>query len=198
MRYPLHLRKLIEQFKKLPGVGSKSAERFAFQLLTWKDLDRQEFANLISQSVSRLSDCTECGLLCESDNCLICNDKDRDSKIICVVVSQREVFSFEETGQFRGLYHVLGSLFSPLQGRALSQDKILKLKERISNRAVSEVIIAIDATLEGDATALYIKENIQDLPLKVSRIAFGLPQNCSLEFVDGSTLSSALKGRLIF
>jgi recombination protein RecR len=198
MRYPLHLRKLIEHFKKLPGVGSKSAERFAFQLLTWKDTDRQEFANLISQSISSLADCKECGSLCENENCLMCNDKERDSKIICVVVSQKEVFSFEETGQFKGLYHVLGSLFSPLQGRALSQDKILKLKERIVSKGVSEVIIAIDATLEGDATALYIKENIQDLPVKISRIAFGLPQNCSLEFVDGSTLSSALKGRLIF
>lgn len=198
MKYPLHLSKLIEHLKKLPGVGFKTAERFAFQLLSWNENSLIELSNLIAGLNSSLDECKSCGALCDSQGCLICHDLSRDKKTICVVVSKREIFAFEETGQFRGLYHVLGSLFSPMQGKVLDAQRLDALKKRIFNNQVTEVIVAIDATLEGDATALFIKESLQDVDVKVSRIAFGLPQNCSLEFVDGSTLSYALRGRSIY
>jgi recombination protein RecR len=129
---------------------------------------------------------------------LLCIDQQRDAKTLCVVISQSQIFAFEQTGQFKGLYHVIGSLFSPLEGKVIKNKSIEKLKERIETQSVEEVILAIDATLEGDATALYIKDILSSFNIKISRIAFGLPQNCSLEFVDGSTLSYAIKGRSDF
>lgn len=198
MRYPSYLNKLIEQFKKLPGVGSKTAERFAFQMLSWSPEHRKEMAELIGGISSRLECCTECGSLCENEKCTICQDVHRDRKIICVVATQKEVFSFEGTGQFKGLYHVLGQIFSPLEGKLMSDDVLLKLKNRIKDLETEEIIIALDATLEGDASALFIKENLDGISIKISRIAFGLPVNSALEFACGSTLSSALRGRSLY
>jgi recombination protein RecR len=198
MRYPQQLNRLIEHLKKLPGVGSKSAERFAFQIITWQEKSRNDFAELIANLGTSLSSCSDCGSLCDQAGCLICLDSNRNRALLCVVVSQKEVFAFEQTGQFKGLYHVLGTLFSPMNSKFINNEKIDKLQKRIEEEFIEEVIVAIDATLEGDATALYIKDNLKHLPVKVSRIAFGLPQNCSLEFVDGSTLSYALRGRSTF
>jgi recombination protein RecR len=198
MKYPLHLRKLIESFRKLPGVGLKSAERYAFHLLNLSDKERFEFARLVDDVKLHLIDCPNCGSLTDASPCLLCIDQQRDAKTLCVVISQSQIFAFEQTGQFKGLYHVIGSLFSPLEGKVIKNKSIEKLKERIETQSVEEVILAIDATLEGDATALYIKDILSSFNIKISRIAFGLPQNCSLEFVDGSTLSYAIKGRSDF
>lgn len=198
MSYPNHINKLIEYFKKLPGVGLRSAERFTFQLLNWRQDNLEELAFLLMTLKQNLKDCTSCGALTDLNCCSICTDPFRDRSKLLVVISQKELFSFEATGQFNGLYHVLGFSFSPLHGRSIEPLALEKLKSRFKNHEVKEVILAIDATIEGDATALYIKEFLADQNVTVSRIAFGLPQNCSLDFVDGSTLSYALKGRLDF
>lgn len=195
MKYPQHLIKLVEVLKRLPGVGSKSAERFAFQLLDWKPQYLNEMAETIRTIPERLSRCDECGCLRGDEPCSICVASRIDSGVICLISSPRDALAIEETRQFKGIYHVLGALLSPIEGIGPDKVNILKLKERIQKYNIQEVIIALDSTLEGDATALYLKKELQHLPIKISRLAFGLPMGSSLDYVDGGTLSRALSGR---
>lgn len=195
MKYPTHLLKIINILKRFPGVGNKSAERFAFQLLTWPEEYLHEMGMVIASAKEKLKHCNECGCLMDDHRCSFC-DSLRDSQILCVLASPREAFAIEDTHEYKGLYHVLGGLLSPLDHRGPERLSLAKLKERIASLGVKEVIIALDSTLEGDATALFIKQELASLPsIQVSRLAFGLPMGSSLEYIDGGTLSRAFTGR---
>lgn len=195
MRYPDPLLKLIAIFKKLPGVGAKTAERFAFHLLDWPEERQVEMGRIIQETKNLLKLCATCGCLIEATSCPWCDKNRRNQKIICLVASPKDVFAIEETGSYRGLYHVLGGLLSPLQQRGPSQQALQRLKTRISEDQIEEVIMALDSTLEGDATALFLKKELASLPVSISRLALGLPMGSSLDYIDGGTLSRALAGR---
>jgi len=195
MKYPKHLIKLMEVLKRLPGVGNKSAERFAFQLLEWKPQYLREMAEIIGAVPEELKHCDECGCLRGDEPCSLCKDARAEPETICIIATPRDAFAVEETREFKGLYHVLGSLLSPIEGIGPEQLNFAKLKERIQKHNIKEVIIALDSTLEGDATALYLKRELETLPLNISRLAFGLPMGSSLDYVDGGTLARAITGR---
>lgn len=195
MHYPPHLLKLINVLKRLPGVGSKSAERFAFHLIEWQRSHLDEFSSTIKEIPHLLKQCEECGCLADVDKCSFCSPHRAEKGVMCVIATSREVFSIEDTGEYRGLYHVLGNLLSPLDGVGPEQLKLDRLKQRIEKHAIKELVIALDSTLEGDATALYIRQIFEDASLTVSRLAFGLPMGSSLDYVDGGTLARAFSGR---
>lgn len=198
MRYPQHLLKLIDVLKKLPGVGNKSAERFAFQLLTWPQERLQEMGDVIKEVPLRLKQCNQCGCLIGEDACIFCAPSRMSSGSICIIASPRDAFSIEETREYKGLYHVLGGVLSPINGFSADQLTIHKLKERIVRHNIQEAIIALDSTLEGDATSLYIKQELESLRIPVTRLAFGLPMGSALDYVDGGTLARAFSGRARF
>jgi recombination protein RecR len=195
MRYPPHLLKLIEVLKRLPGVGNKSAERFAFHLLTWPEEQLRELGRVVSATKEQLKQCAICGCLMGEEGCSFCDLSQRDTSVMCVIASPRDVFSIEETHEYYGLYHVLGGVLSPLEQRGPEHLSLYKLKERLQNLQVKEIIIALDSTLEGDATALFLKQELATYPLQISRLAFGLPMGSALDYVDGGTLARAFAGR---
>ncbi len=194
-KYPAPLLKLIATLKKFPGVGSRTAERFAFHLLAWPDHQIGELAEAVATAKERIRTCPECHCLMDEKGCDFCDLSRRETHHLCVIAAAKDVFAIEETGTFQGLYHVLGGLLSPLEGRHPQHLNFEGLKRRIETFKVQEVIIALDSTLEGDTTALYLREQLQSCGVRVSRLAFGLPMGSSLDFVDGGTLSRALSGR---
>jgi recombination protein RecR len=195
MKYPAHLQKLIQVLKKLPGVGSRSAERFAFELLEWTDHDLIQFGKVVSDTPNHIHFCEECGALTEPDNCVFCTDPKRNTGVLSIVRSAREIFAIESSGEFKGHYHVLGGVLSPLSGIGPEHLRLEPLFRRIETGKFSEVILALDASLEGDATALYIKNELEKYPVKLTRLAFGLPMGSALDYVDGGTLARAFSGR---
>ncbi len=198
MHYPAHLSKLMTALKKLPGVGNKSAERFAFQLLDWKKENLQELSHLIHSIPDHLVYCQECHCLISPENCPFCHPSRRHSGALCIIASPRDAFAIEETREFKGLYHNLGGLLSPLEGIGPDNLKLHNLKQRIQACQVQEILMALDSTLEGDATAFYLKKELAPLNVALSRLAFGLPMGSSLDYVDGGTLARALTGRARF
>lgn len=195
MKYPAHLLKLIEVLRRLPGVGSKSAERFAFEMLNWPKERLLEMAAALAETPERLRHCSDCGCLIDDEICPLCTDAARPAKALCIVAHARDVFAIEATRQFHGHYHVLGSLLSPMAGVGPEQLRLDKLQARIAAYGIEEVVIALDSTLEGDATSLYLKQELTPFNLSVSRLAFGLPMGSSLDYVDGGTLAHALAAR---
>ncbi len=195
MKYPPHLLRLIDVLRKLPGVGTKSAERYAFEMISWPKSKIEEMADVIQLSPSMLKHCQECGCLSDVASCYFCTSAQTRIPTLCVVAMPRDVFAIESTHEFRGIYHVLGSLLSPIDGTGPEKINIPKLKRRISSLNIEELIIALDSTLEGDATSLYIKQELESLNLSISRLAFGLPMGSSLDYVDGGTLARALSAR---
>lgn len=195
-KYPSHLLKLIDTLKKLPGVGSKSAERFAFHMLNWNEEQLNEMGEIIKSVPELLQYCDECGCLAESrQECLFCSPSRTMTQTICIIASPRDAFAVEETREYKGLYHVLGGTLSPMDGFGPEKLQLNKLKNRIRAKQISEVIIALDSTVEGDATSLYLKQELESLQIQVSRLAFGLPMGSSLDYVDGGTLARAFMGR---
>lgn len=197
-KYPPALEQLITLLKLLPGVGTKTAERFAFQLLTWPDESLSQISALLDTIKAQVPHCPTCFCLSSQDGCDFCDSTRRDPSIICIIGSPKDAYAIEETHAYKGLYHVLGSLLSPLDGRTIEQLNLAPLLSRLSSHPIREVIIALDSTLEGDATALYLKEKISQLSIPVFRLAFGLPMGSPLEYVDGGTLSRAFVGRQVF
>ncbi len=194
-RFPKQLLSLIAQFQKLPGVGKKTAERFAFQLLEWDASHLHTFAEILKTLQEKIPHCSECGCLIDGVICAFCEKSQRDPKLLCVIATPKDAYAIEETGSFLGFYHVLGALLSPLDGKTPEILGIPRLMERIMSLKILEVILAFDSTLEGDATALFLKEHLQKKGVRVSRLALGLPVGSSLDFVDEGTLSQALEGR---
>lgn len=197
-KYPFELTQLIAYLKKLPGVGTKTAERFAFQLLDWQDDELKAFSALLSHIKKKITQCPECHCLTDNGLCSFCDSSKRDSSQLCIIASPRDAYSLEETGSYRGYYHVLGGLLSPIEGKTPEHLNLDHLKKRITTLQIKEIIIALDSTLEGDTTSLYLKEQIQGWGLPVSRLAFGIPIGSSLDFVDGGTLARAMTGRQSF
>ena len=197
-KYPPALEQLITLLKLLPGVGTKTAERFAFQLLTWPDESLGQLSALLDTIKAQVPHCPTCFCLSSLEGCGFCDSTRRDPTTVCIIGSPKDAYAIEETHAYKGLYHVLGSLLSPLDGRSIEQLNLAPLLERLRAHPIKEVIIALDSTLEGDATALYLKEKIGQLAIPVYRLAFGLPMGSPLEYVDGGTLSRAFVGRQVF
>jgi recombination protein RecR len=196
-KYPETLQALISHLKKLPGVGLRTAERFAFELLRWKPEQLVTFGLQLSSLPQNITSCQTCGCLQNRDEstCQFCNPSLRDTTSLCILSSPRDVYSIEETRAFKGLYHVIEHLLSPLDGRHASSLRIDRIGQRIERHGIKEVILAFDSTLEGDTTALYLKEQLASYSISISRLAFGLPVGSSLEYIDGGTLARALFGR---
>jgi recombination protein RecR len=195
MKYPQALLSLITYLKKLPGVGSKTAERFAFQLLSWPESQLSELAMRIKEIKEKIKHCPECHCLMEN-KCDFCHESVRDQQLLCVISCAKDALIIEETRSYRGLYHVIDGLLSPLEGRTPEKLQLDRLKKRIQTKEIKEIIIALDSTIEGDATALYLKEELKGV--RISRLAFGLPMGSTLDFVDEGTLAHALLGRHVF
>jgi recombination protein RecR len=189
------LARLIEEFQKFPGVGPKSAQRMAFFVLNMSTEDVSKFAGVVVDAKDKVKHCGKCFHLSADDPCEICSNSKRDSSTICVVADSRDVIALEKTREYRGLYHVLSGLISPLEGRGPEQLRIRELINRAHKDGAAEVILAINPTIEGDATVLYISSFLKPLSIKVTRIAFGLPMGSDLEYADEITLTRAMEGR---
>jgi recombination protein RecR len=189
------LARLIEEFQKFPGVGPKSAQRMAFFVLNMSAEDVGKFAEVVVEAKDKVKHCSKCFHLSANDPCEICTNEKRDSGTICVVADSRDVIALEKTREYRGFYHVLSGLISPLEGRGPEQLRIRELINRAHNEGAKEVILAINPTIEGDATVLYISSFLKPLSIKVTRIAFGLPMGSDLEYAYEITLTRAMEGR---
>lgn len=186
---------LAEQFAKLPGIGMKTAQRLAYFVMGMSDEDAQAFADAIINAHSTVKECSICCNLTDSDVCPICSDDMRDPSTICVVETPKDITAFERTNEYKGVYHVLHGLISPLDGVTPEQIRIKELLDRIKKGGVKEVIMATNPTVEGEATAMYISKLLKPLGIKVTRLAFGLPIGGTLEFADEVTLFKALENR---
>lgn len=198
VRYPKNLTSLMNLFSKFTGVGKKTAERFAFQIISWSNKDRERLANTLINVSTSIHHCSICGCLIEESECPFCSPA-RDSSVICVVASSKDVFVLEGTQKFTGIYHVLGGLLSPIEGINPDVLRIAELQKRIHQNQIREIIFAFDFTFEGDATAIYLKNLLEEIPLlKISRLALGIPLGSSLDYIDSQTLSKSLSGRQSF
>jgi len=186
---------LIEQLAKLPGVGKKSAERMAYHILNVPREEADGLADAIRAVRERIGKCKKCGSLAEADLCAVCSDSKRDASVVCVVEMPRDVSQIEKTGAFRGLYHVLMGRLSPLEGIGPKDLRIKELVGRVERGGVREVIIATNATVDGDATAAYLEKVLRGRKVRVTRPARGLPAGSAIEFVDAGVLGEALKAR---
>jgi recombination protein RecR len=192
------IEKLIEEFSKFPGIGKKTAQRMVFFVLK----QRKEEAQALSQAIMDVKDkvgyCSVCFNITEDDPCSICRDEKRDKSKICVVEEANDVVALEKTNQYKGLYHVLGGVLSPLDGIGPEDLKVKELISRLKKKEIKEVIIATNPSTEGEATAIYLSKLIKPLGVKVTRIARGLPAGGDLEYADQTTLANALEGRVEF
>ncbi len=188
------LERLIEQFGRLPGVGRKTATRYALAILDLDEDKALELSDAIIDAKRKIKRCRICNNICEGDICDICADDTR-APIICVVEDARAVMSIERVRDFRGRYHVLDGVISPMNGVGPEQLKIRELLERINNENISEVIVATNPTIEGEATAMYLTKLLAPFEIKVSRLAYGIPVGADLEYADEVTLFRALDGR---
>ena len=189
------LDKLIDCFAVLPGVGRKSASRFAYHILDIPEEQAMEFSQAIADVRRNVHQCPVCHNLTDTEECSICSDENRDRSIICVVESPRDVSSIEKTREYKGLYHVLHGLISPLDGIGPEQLFIKQLITRAADDSVKEVIMATNPTVEGESTAMYISKLIKPLGVRVTRLATGVPVGGNLEYADEMTLFKALEGR---
>ncbi len=195
MQYPASLVRLFSLLHKLPGVGRRSAQRYAFDfLLHWEQSEIKELQQAL-EDLTHIDMCAICGCLCEFEKCLFCSNEKRKNEQLCVVASAKEVFTIEQTREFFGMYHVLSGLLSPIDGQGVEQLGLEKLFSRLEQGTIKEVILALDSSLEGDATSLFLKEELSRFPITVSRLAFGIPVGSSLEYVDGGTLARAFSAR---
>lgn len=189
------LDKLVEQFERLPGIGKKTARRLAYHVITRQDNMAGKFAEALLEAKANIKYCSCCQNLTDGEVCGICADPTRDSSVICVVEDAQDVMAFERTREYKGLYHVLHGAVSPLDGVGPEQLKIRELMTRLSDGAVTEIIVATNPTVEGEATASYISRLVKALGIKVTRLAYGIPVGGDLEYADEVTLSRALEGR---
>ena len=193
--YSNSIAKLIEEFEKLPGIGHKSAQRLAFHILNLSQEETDEFTNAINTAKNTIHYCSICSNLADTDPCPICSNPKRDPSTICVVSDVKDVIAMEKTHEFKGMYHILHGVISPINGIGPNDIKIKELLGRLNDNVVSEVILATNPTVEGEATAMYISKLIKPLGIKVSRIAHGIPVGGDLEYTDEVTLTLAMNGR---
>jgi recombination protein RecR len=189
------LARLIEEFQKLPGVGPKSAQRMAFHILGMTHESVKSFADSMIDAKEKVKNCSNCFHLSAANPCELCTNERRDRQQVCVVADSRDVIALERNREYKGLYHVLTGLISPLDGRGPNELTVRELINRVHDDNIRELILAINPTVEGDATVLYISSLVKPLNTKVTRIAFGLPVGADLEYADDMTLSKAMEGR---
>lgn len=193
--YPNSLQELIQCFKYFPGIGEKTAERLAFAVL---DLDLEKvklFSDSLEDVKKKIHFCRNCNTLTEENICSICSSSGRDKTVLCIVEDAKSVFLFEKLGTYRGLYHVLGGLISPLDGINPEDIGINQLLERIHNEKFEEIIFAFRPSIEGETTALYIKQILSGLHIKITKLASGVPMGADMEYIDALTLERALHDR---
>jgi recombination protein RecR len=195
MGYPRSLNNLIENFKNLPGIGEKSAERMALAMLDFEKEKLDSFATSIIDVKNKIKRCVICNNLSEKDVCEICSDSSRDKNIICVVEDAKNVALLEKNGIFNGKYHVLDGLISPLNGIDPSDINIEALLNRVEKENINEIIIAVKPSIEGEATALYISKKLEGKNVVVSKIAHGVPMGADMEYIDAITLETAFYER---
>jgi recombination protein RecR len=189
------LARLITEFKRLPGIGQKSAQRLAFHVLRASRADAGRLAQAVLDVKDMLGLCSVCNNISESQQCLFCRDSNRDPKVVCVVEEPQNIVGIETTREFQGRYHVLHGALSPLRGVGPDALKIKGLVERIGQGEIQEVIVATNPTVEGEATAVYLARLLKPLGVKVTRIGMGIPVGSDLEFADEVTISKAMEGR---
>ena len=194
--YVSPLQNLIEEFQKLPGIGSKTAQRLAYHVLNLPKESAQRFANAIVDAKEKISYCKICQNFSDKDVCSVCKNPARDKGVICVVENPRDVIQMEKTNEFKGTYHVLHGAISPMDNIGPEDIRIKELMTRIAEGGVSEVIMATNPNLEGETTAMYISKLIKPFGVKVTRIAHGVPVGGELEFADEMTLAKAIQWRV--
>jgi recombination protein RecR len=193
--FAVPLANLIQEFKRLPGIGQKSAQRVAFHILRSNREDVERLAQALLDVKDKLGICTTCNNISDAEQCLYCRDPHRDQTVICVVEEPHNIVAIETTRQFEGLYHVLHGTISPLRGMGPEQLRLKNLLERIGSGVVQEIILATNPTVEGEATAAYVSRLLKPLGLKVTRIAMGVPVGSDLEFADEVTMSKSMENR---
>lgn len=195
MNYPKTIQNLILCFKKLPGIGEKSAERMALSVLKMDDEVVELFSNSLVDSKTKIKRCTRCNNFTEKDLCDICEDDSRDKKTICIVEEPKNLILIERLGIYRGQYHIINGLISPFEGIEISQMNINSLLKRIDDENIEEVIFALKLTIEGETTSLYISKLLENKKIKVSKIAQGIPHGADIDYIDALTLERALEDR---
>ncbi|MDD3392052.1 MAG: recombination mediator RecR [Bacilli bacterium] len=195
LMYPQSLNNLIECLKKLPGIGDKSAERHALAIMSLSDEDVTLFSNSLKDVKTKIKRCKKCNNYSEEDLCIICKNANRKKNIICIVEEPKNIILFEKIGSYDGTYHVLNGLISPLDGVNPEDLNINQLIERIKEDQVSEIIIAIKSTIEGETTSLYISKLLENMPVKITKIAYGIPLGTDIDYIDLLTLEMALNKR---
>lgn len=195
MSLPASLQELVDQFKRLPGVGAKSAQRLAFHILRTPREDAERLCQAIRDVKDRVTYCTTCNNITDTDPCLMCGDDTRDHRVICVVEEPQNVNVVDRTGGFKGVFHVLMGAISPLQGIGPDDLKIKGLLARIGTDGVDEVILATNPTVEGEATAIYLARLLKPLGIRVTRIATGIPVGSDIDYADDLTVGKAMDGR---
>lgn len=187
--------RLIEEFSKLPGVGRKTAQRLAFHVINMNTNDVEALSKAIIEAKRDIKYCSVCCNIADTNPCSMCSNKNRDDSVICVVEDPRDVAAMERTREFKGKYHVLNGVISPMDGIGPDMIKVKELIQRLGTQDVTEIIMATNPTIEGEATAMYIARLIKPMGIKVTRIAHGLPVGGDLEYADEVTISKALEGR---
>ena len=195
LAYDGAIQRLIDAFSKLPGIGPKGAQRIAFYILGSDEREAADLADAITEVKAKVKFCEVCGNVCEASPCPVCLGPRRDHSIICVVEEPKDVMSIERTREYHGLYHVLGGAINPMANVGPNDLNIAKLLERLGDGSVTEVILALDPNIEGEATTTYLSRLLSQVGIKVTRLASGLPVGSDLEYADEITLGRALSGR---
>ena len=193
--YSPSIEKLVEAFEKLPSIGHKTAVRLAFHVLNQTNEETNEFIKAITSAKQNLKYCSKCYNISDTDPCTICANPKRDESIICVVEDVKDIIAMEKTHEFKGVYHVLHGVISPMNGIGPDDIKLKELIARLSKEKVKEIILATNPRVEGEATAMYISKLVKAFGIKVTRIAHGIPVGGDLEYTDEVTLTKALEGR---
>ena len=193
--YAQTLAKLIDELKKMPGIGPKSAQRLAFYVLQSSPVNIQALVQAISDAKDNLKNCSKCFNITDIDPCKVCDDTSRETKTLCVVAEPKDLMAIERSREFRGHYHVLGGLISPLDGLGPEALRIKELVQRLEAESIEEVVLAISPTVEGEATNIYLTRLLRPLGVKVTRVAYGLPIGADMDYADEATLAKAFQGR---
>lgn len=195
MSLPGPVQKLIKQWSKLPGVGEKTARRMVFHLLRQEPGQIKDFGNAVIALTENIRRCSVCGVITDVDPCPICTDPIRNRKLLCIVESEEDCVAMEQAGIFNGIYHVLGGRLSPLDDEEIPEESIERMRRRVEEGGIEEIILATAPRIEGDLTAYAIQEALEGLPVKISRLSYGLPVGGSIGFADRVTLHMAMESR---
>jgi len=193
--YPKALSDLINSFKKLPGIGDKSAERMALSVLDLSEKEVEDFSSSMIDSKNNLHPCNVCGHITDKEVCDICNDETRNKNVICILEDYKSVFAFEKAGNFNGVYHVLNGLISPIDDINPEDINISSLVDRVKNLDKPELIIALKSTIEGETTTLYLQKIFEGKDVEISRLSYGIPMGAEIDYLDDITLDRALSDR---